>query len=415
MYGCESWTIKKAESWRIDAFELWCRRRLLRVPWTARRSNQSILKISPGCSLEGLMLKLKLQYFGHWCEELTHLKKPWCWERLRAGGEGVDRGWDGWMASLTQWTWVWVNSGSWQWTGRPGVLQFMGSQRVRHNWATELNWIDLDNVKNKLLLVKFMACSWLCLMHSQYKVWKTCEKTEIFTGYPFHTFVPLSWMWIKKPVWDWYVHSAVFKMDNHQGPTVQHRELCSMLGSSLNESGVAGRMDIGIWMAESRCCPPETITTLSISYTPIQNKKLKQKKMRQQPSWLFFVLLERWLLNVWDKQKLPARRLRASWRLAEMGPELRGLGSQKAKGWQARAGLGMAAWGLPVQVCQENSLRCPNPRRNSFQPSQWPSWWDSLRPWRRPEYGDVETNFRTRAEPSWSMRFTSWCQWHCKF
>ena len=109
------------------------------------------------------------------------------WERLRAGGEGVGRGWDGWMASLTQWTWVWVNSGSWQWTGRPGVLQFRGSQRVRHNWATELNWIDLDNVKNKLLLVKFMACSWLCLMHSQYKVWKTCEKTEIFTGYPFHT------------------------------------------------------------------------------------------------------------------------------------------------------------------------------------------------------------------------------------
>ena len=104
-----------------------------------------------------------------------------------AGEEGDDRGWDGWVASPTQSTWVWVNSGSWQWTGRPGVLQFMGSQRVRHNWATELNWIDLDNVKNKLLLVKFMACSWLCLMHSQYKVWKTCEKTEIFAGYPFHT------------------------------------------------------------------------------------------------------------------------------------------------------------------------------------------------------------------------------------
>ena len=86
MYGCESWTIKKAERQRIDAFELWCWRRLLRVPWTARRSNQSILKeISPGCSLEGLMLKLKLQYFGH----LTHLKRPWCCERLRAGGEGT--------------------------------------------------------------------------------------------------------------------------------------------------------------------------------------------------------------------------------------------------------------------------------------------------------------------------------------
>ena len=103
MYGCESWTIKKAEHRRIDVFELWCWRRLLRVPWTARRSNQSVLKeISPGCSLEGLMLKLKLQYFGHWCEELTRLKRPWCWERLRAGGEGYNRGWDGWMASLTQ-------------------------------------------------------------------------------------------------------------------------------------------------------------------------------------------------------------------------------------------------------------------------------------------------------------------------
>ena len=75
-----------------------------------------------------------------WCEELTHLKRPRCWERLRAGGEGDDRGWDGWMASMTQWTWVCVDSGSWWWTGRPGVLGFMGSQRVRHNWATELNW-----------------------------------------------------------------------------------------------------------------------------------------------------------------------------------------------------------------------------------------------------------------------------------
>ena len=141
MYGCESWTTKKAEHQRIDAFELWCWRRLLRVPWTARRSSQSILKeISPGCSLEGLMLKLKLQFLATWCEELTHLKRPWCWARLGAGGEGDDRGWDGWMASPTQWTWIWVDSGSWWRTGRAGVLQFMGSQRVGHNWATELNW-----------------------------------------------------------------------------------------------------------------------------------------------------------------------------------------------------------------------------------------------------------------------------------
>ena len=145
MYGCESWTVKKAEHRRIDAFELWCWGRLLRVPWTATRSNQSILKeISPGCSLEGLMLKWKLQYFDHLCGELTHLKRPWCCERLRAGGEGNDRGWAGWMASLTRWMWVWVNSGSWWWTERPGVLWFMGLQWVGHDWATELNWTDLN-------------------------------------------------------------------------------------------------------------------------------------------------------------------------------------------------------------------------------------------------------------------------------
>ena len=111
----------------------------MRVPWTARRSNQSILKeISPEYSLEGLMLRL--QYFGHWWEGLIHLKRPWCWERLKAGGEGDDRGWDGWMASPIEWTWVWVKARSWWWTGRPGVPQSMGSQRAGHNWATELNW-----------------------------------------------------------------------------------------------------------------------------------------------------------------------------------------------------------------------------------------------------------------------------------
>ena len=144
MYGCESWTVKEAECRRIDAFELWCWRRLLRVPWTTRRSNQSILKETrPGCSLEGLMLQLKLQYLAISCEALTHWKRPWCWEGLGAGGEGDDRGWDrGWdgCSSPTRWTWVWVSSGSWWWTGKPGMLQFMGSQKVRHDWATELNW-----------------------------------------------------------------------------------------------------------------------------------------------------------------------------------------------------------------------------------------------------------------------------------
>ena len=153
MYGCESWTIKKAERQRIDAFELWCWRRLLRVPWTARRSNQSIPKeISPEYSLEGMMLKLKLQNFGHLMQRTD---SSWCWERLKVGGEGDDRGWDGWMTSLTQWTWVWVNSGSWWWTERPGVLQSMGSQRVRHNWATELK----DPYPYKQVLKWSVSCS----------------------------------------------------------------------------------------------------------------------------------------------------------------------------------------------------------------------------------------------------------------
>ena len=139
MHGCESWTIKKAERQRIDAFELCCWRRLLRVSWTARKSNQSILKeISPEYSLKGLMLKLTLQYFGHLMWRTDSLEKPWCWERLKAGGEGDERGWDGWMVTLTQWTWVWVSSASWGWTGKPGVLQSLGLQRVRHDWATEL-------------------------------------------------------------------------------------------------------------------------------------------------------------------------------------------------------------------------------------------------------------------------------------
>ena len=140
-----SWTIKKAECWRIDASELWCWRRLLRFPWTARRSNQSILKeISPEYSLEELMPKQKLQYGGHLMQRTDSLEKTWCWERLKAGGKGDDRGWDSWMASPTQWTWVCASSRNWQWTGKPGMLLSMGSsQRVGHGWVTELNWISL--------------------------------------------------------------------------------------------------------------------------------------------------------------------------------------------------------------------------------------------------------------------------------
>ena len=144
IYGCENCTLKKTECRRIGAFELWCWRRLLRVPWDARRSNQSILKgIGPGVHWKDWCWSWNSNTLATWHEELTHLKRPWCWERLRAGGERDDRGWDGWMASLTQWTWVWMDSSSWWWTGRPVMLQFMGSQRVGHDWVTELNWTEL--------------------------------------------------------------------------------------------------------------------------------------------------------------------------------------------------------------------------------------------------------------------------------
>ena len=141
MDGCESWTIKKADHRRIDAFELWCWRRFLRVPrlqgnltspfW--RRSSLGFLWKKWCSSWNSNTLATS-------CKELTHWKRPWCWKGLGVGGEGDDRGWDGWMASWTRCTWVWVNSGRWWWTGRPGMLQFMGSQRVRHDWVTELNW-----------------------------------------------------------------------------------------------------------------------------------------------------------------------------------------------------------------------------------------------------------------------------------
>ena len=138
-YGCESWTIKKAEPQRTDAFELWCWSRLLRVPnckemQPVHPKGKSVLNI----------------HWKDWCwswsfnslvtlwEGLTHWKRPWFWERLKAGGEGDDRGWDGCMASLTGWTWIWGSSPSWWWTGKPGVLQSIGLQRVRHDWGIEL-------------------------------------------------------------------------------------------------------------------------------------------------------------------------------------------------------------------------------------------------------------------------------------
>ena len=147
MYGYENWAIKKAEHQRIDAFELWCWRRLLRVPWTVRRSNQSILKETiPGCSLEGLMLKLKFHYFGYLMRRTDSLEKTLMLGKIKGRGEGDDRGLDGWMESLTWWTWVWASYRSWWWTGKPVMLQSVGSQRIGHNWETEVNWTEQRNL-----------------------------------------------------------------------------------------------------------------------------------------------------------------------------------------------------------------------------------------------------------------------------
>ena len=176
MYEYESWIVKKTESWRIYAFELWCWRRFLRVPWTARRSNHSILKeISPEYSWKDWCRSRKFNTLATLYEGLTHLKRPWCWERQKAG-EGDDRGWEGWMASPTQWTWVWVKPRSWWWIGRPGFLQSMGLQRIGYNW-TELN---LTRMLQKLVYSSWhLVRTLLSVSYYQASIFKRLNKVGI--------------------------------------------------------------------------------------------------------------------------------------------------------------------------------------------------------------------------------------------
>ena len=157
MFGCESWTVKKAVCQKIDAFEVWCWRRLLRVPWTARRFNQSIQRKSvQNIHWKDWYWSWNSNTLATWSEGLAHLKRPWCWEWLKAGGEGDDRGWDSWMASLTRWTWIWVNSRCWCWTGNLVCCSPWGCKES--DTTERLKWTDIISQNQGL-----WPSAWLCI------------------------------------------------------------------------------------------------------------------------------------------------------------------------------------------------------------------------------------------------------------
>ena len=181
------WELDYKESWALKNWCFWTvvlEKTLKRVPWTARKSNQSILKeISPEYSLEGLMLKLKLQYFGHLMRRTDSFENTLMLGKIEGGRRRGDRGWDGWMASRTQRTWVWVSSGSWWWTGRPGVLQSTGSQRVGQDWATEPNWIYLRSVYRSLYVQLWarnkLDWSWTVLIRMYVHLWRSTNVSDV--------------------------------------------------------------------------------------------------------------------------------------------------------------------------------------------------------------------------------------------
>ena len=207
MYGCERWAIKKAECQRTDAFELRYWRRLFRVPWSARSSNQSILKeINPEYSLEGLMLKLKLQYSGYLMWRGGSLEKTLMLGKTEGGGEGDDRGWDGWMASPTQWTWVWASSRRWWRTGKPGALQSMGSQ----SWTRLSNWTTkhLDCfavVKKNSVSYHYIYSLLFAFLPFCFSSFDGCLKGKLLGQKVWILFLKIYWVFLNASFYRWEI------------------------------------------------------------------------------------------------------------------------------------------------------------------------------------------------------------------
>ena len=199
MYGRETWAIKKAEWRKIDAFKLWSWRRLL-SPLDCKEIQPINPKGNPPWLFTGRTnAEAEAPTSATWCKELTDWKRPWCWERLKAGGEGEDRGWGGWMASLIQWTWIWANSVRWWRTEKPGMLQSMGSQRVGHDWVTEqqkchliLRRIHGDKVPYFPRFYRWnWGLQWLCNLAEVTQLANVCRKMKIQFGlfwspFPFY-------------------------------------------------------------------------------------------------------------------------------------------------------------------------------------------------------------------------------------